>query len=88
MAATVMGGFLDRVRTSIGPDDDLRTDAQLLAAYSDRRDSIAFAILVGRYGPLVWSVCRRLTGDTYVAEDAFQATFLVLARKAGGVCPG
>ena len=62
MAATVMGGFLDRVRTSIGPDDDLRTDAQLLAAYSDRRDSIAFAILVGRYGPLVWSVCRRLAG--------------------------
>jgi RNA polymerase sigma factor (sigma-70 family) len=88
MADAVMGGFLDRVRAAVGPADDARTDAQLLRAYADGRDGAAFAVLVGRYGPLVWAVCRRVVGDPHAAEDAFQATFLVLARKAGAVRPG
>ena len=87
MAAGVMDGFLDRVRAAIAPDDDPRTDAQLLAAYGEERDAAAFAVLVGRYGPLVWAVCRRVVGEPHGAEDAFQATFLVLARKAGAVRP-
>ena len=86
MAATVMGGFLDRVRAG-GSADDPRTDAQLLRLFADRREAGAFAVLVRRYGALVWAVCRRGAGDPDAAEDAFQATFLVLARKAGAVRP-
>jgi RNA polymerase sigma factor (sigma-70 family) len=82
-----MGGFLDFVRVAVGPADDPRTDAELLAAFSDRRDATAFAVLVHRYGALVWTVCRRVSGDGHAAEDAFQATFLVLVRKAASVRP-
>jgi RNA polymerase sigma factor (sigma-70 family) len=87
MAATVMCGFLDRVRTAIGPAEDVRSDGQLLAAFSDRRDASAFSVLIHRYGPLVWAVCRRACGDGHAAEDAFQATFLVLVRKASSIRP-
>jgi RNA polymerase sigma factor (sigma-70 family) len=87
MAGAVMGGFLDRVLATVGDPDDPRSDAELLRDYGGGRDPAAFVILVRRYGPLVWAVCRRVTGDPHAAEDAFQATFLVLARKADQVRP-
>src|SRR5262249_4377508 len=56
-----------------------------LRRFAGRREEDAFAALVGRHGPMVLHACRRLLGDRPAAEDAFQATFLVLARKAGSL---
>jgi RNA polymerase sigma factor (sigma-70 family) len=60
-------------------------DAALLERFVRHRDETAFAALVARQGPMVLRLCRRVLGDAHAAEDAFQATFLVLARKAGSI---
>jgi DNA-directed RNA polymerase specialized sigma24 family protein len=61
------------------------TDAELLERFAKRDGEaaeFAFAALVERHGPMVLRVCRQTLGDAHAAEDAFQATFLVLARRA------
>ncbi len=60
-------------------------EVQLLERFVARRDEPAFAALVARHGPMVLSVCRRLLADPHDVEDAFQATFLVLVRRAGSL---
>ncbi|HEX5269765.1 MAG TPA: sigma-70 family RNA polymerase sigma factor, partial [Gemmataceae bacterium] len=61
------------------------SDEQLLAEFLSRRSDEAFAALVGRHGPMVFNVCRRVLHDGHAAEDVFQATFLVLADRAGAI---
>jgi RNA polymerase sigma factor (sigma-70 family) len=61
------------------------SDAILLDRFVERWDQAAFRDLVCQHGPMVLGVCRRILRDPHAAEDAFQATFLLLARKAGSV---
>jgi hypothetical protein len=60
-------------------------DGRLLADFVQRRDEAAFTELVRRHGPMVLAVCRSILANAHVAEDAFQATFLLLARKAATI---
>jgi RNA polymerase sigma factor (sigma-70 family) len=76
---------LCRLAVSSAPADT--PDAQLLRAFVASGGDDAFAELVRRHGPMVLGVCRRVLQDWHHAEDAFQATFLVLARKAASVVP-
>src|SRR5262245_7271809 len=61
------------------------SDRALLERFTDQRDEAAFAAVFDRHGPLVLSVCRRVLRDEHLAEDVFQAVFLVLARKASSI---
>ena len=61
------------------------SDAQLLERFLTQGDAVAFEALVGRHGPMVLSVCRGILRDPNDAEDAFQATFLVLVKKGGTI---
>jgi RNA polymerase sigma factor (sigma-70 family) len=67
------------------PGTDTLSDAELLRRFTTHGEEVAFAALVRRHGPLVLQVCQRLLHDPATAEDVFQATFLVLARKASSL---
>jgi len=89
MASGTMSGTLRYLRdlfhdgTSVGLGD-----GQLIARYAASRDESAFEALVGRHGPMVLATCRAVLKNEHDVEDAFQATFLVLARKARSVRAG
>jgi RNA polymerase sigma factor (sigma-70 family) len=86
MPTACLNNVLDRLREAVGPPNVAGpTDKELLARFVAARDQSAFALLVRRHGAMVLGVCRRVLRHEQDAEDAFQAAFLVLARKAGSM---
>ena len=86
MAGGVLTEFLQRLRWSLSPLAGAEaTDADLLRHFLDHREEAAFAAIVHRHGPMVLNVCRRLVQNATDADDAFQATFLVLVRRAASI---
>jgi RNA polymerase sigma factor (sigma-70 family) len=77
--------LLRHLRGLTGDRTGRLADHQLLERFATHRDEAAFTALVERHGPMVLRVCRRVLQDGHAAEDAFQATFLVLVRKAGSL---
>jgi RNA polymerase sigma factor (sigma-70 family) len=73
---------LQHLCTSVLREAGGLSDRQLLEMFIDRRDEAAFEAIVHRHGPMVMGLCRRILGNRHDAEDAFQAAFLVLVRKA------
>ena len=84
MLSTPVNPILRHVRTFFGPAAAL-PDGELLRRYLAGRDETAFAALVSRHGPMVLSVCETVLRHRQDAEDAFQAAFLVLARRADAI---
>jgi DNA-directed RNA polymerase specialized sigma24 family protein len=86
MTNTTAGPILHLIRR-LATDQRLRElpDQELLGRFSSGRDEAAFSALLRRHGSMVLDVCRNILGNEQDAEDAFQATFLVLAQKAGAI---
>ncbi|HZY83561.1 MAG TPA: efflux RND transporter periplasmic adaptor subunit [Gemmataceae bacterium] len=86
MPTRQLSTFLHRLRRAVaGRDGAGLSDTQLLERFVRGRDEAAFEVLVWRHGPMVLAVCRRLLRREQDAEDAFQATFLALVRKAAAI---
>jgi RNA polymerase sigma factor (sigma-70 family) len=82
MAHRTLGPFLHLLQVARPPEGGPPSDGHLLERFAAHRDEAAFDVLLRRHGPMVWGVCRRLLFDANDVDDAFQATFLVLVRKA------
>jgi len=86
MPTSPVNSMIEHLRRAALGDSAGLGDHELLGCFIKRHDEAAFAALVKRHGAMVWGVCRRLLSH-HDAEDAFQATFLVLARKAASIVP-
>src|ERR671925_469964 len=87
MTTAALKTIVRYVRRVSAPDLAALADGQLLDRFLAQRDEAAYAELVRRHGPMVLGVCRRVLRHEQDAEDAFQAAFLVLVRRAASVIP-
>src|SRR3954453_7486181 len=88
MAPGQLTGAVDQLpRAALSGQGAALTDAQLLGRFVEQGDEAAFAGLLRRHGPMKLGVCRRLLRSPHDAQDAFQATFLVLVKKAAAIRP-
>lgn len=88
MANSQMSNLTRQLRRAVLLKDGAGlTDGQLLGCFIEHQEEAAFAALLRRHGPMVWGVCRRILRSYQDVEDAFQATFLVLLRKAHSIRP-
>src|SRR5262245_42000784 len=86
MARSQIASVVRHIRKLIGlPGGEPLPDGDLLGRFVQDRDEAAFDLLVQRYGSMVNGVCRRILSDPNDADDAFQATFLVLVRRAASL---
>ncbi len=86
MSRAALSAFVSRASRTPEPLP-VETDGELLTRFVRDRDEGAFAALIHRFGPMVLGVCRRVTRDAHLAEDAFQAAFVVLAQRGADVYP-
>src|SRR5581483_12325822 len=86
MAHERLQGVIQHLRTTLAARNSAGVpDARLLERFLRQQDEAAFELLVWRHGKMVLGTCRRLLRDAHEAEDAFQACFLALARRAGSI---
>jgi RNA polymerase sigma factor (sigma-70 family) len=88
MNANPLRRLLSHLRAATGPGSDEVPDAELLDRFFTGNDAAAFELLVWRHAGRVLALCQRVVGDRHEAEDAVQATFLVLARKGASIGKG
>lgn len=87
MPGSSLSVVVQQLRAAAGRDGAGVADGELLTRFLSRRDEDALAALVQRHATMVWGVCHRILRNPHDAEDAFQATFLVLVQKAVTVVP-
>src|SRR5262249_13027767 len=88
MSSRPLHAVIQRVRRMVlFREAGSRSDEQLLDSFVSRGEEAAFEAIMRRHGPMVMGVCQRILGNHHDSEDAFQASFLVLARKAQSIAP-
>src|SRR5258708_10568323 len=80
-----LDSVLHHIRKVLGNQEEQGSDADLLQRFVRQRDETAFELLMWRHAAMVLRVCQSVLRDSHAAEDAFQATFLALARKAASI---
>ncbi len=83
MATKHLSAAVQHIHNMVTDPSQSKDDGQLLTAFLANNDQVAFTTIIRRHGPMVLGICQRFLNDFHAAEDAFQATFILLAQQAG-----